>query len=535
MGNLDHNILVLFQKEPHRELNTTDIISAVQREQHDKIQDILEDRYSSREAIKQAKEKKKKLHRQLLYHLNKLVDSGLLKISKISPKGQKYFVLGIQDGETVHIGRHSRVHENITISKPKVPFIPLGDLEKSGIVAKFGKDWLEKVNSIFLELNMFDNLREIMDMIKLCFPNINDSICLHNFETLVSEHDIEDIIRFLKKLNDRCNDYDKTVCCSITLKNVINEDKFLQLLNQFLKLEETRITLVFNTAKEDINTRLFGSIIESVSKNNRDIYIRNNEVSTAPYFMGKAGPYTVDEKDWKHYKNEFKDKLYGFALAQATVFLDIRKLFEKKMTLENFETTIKKLMFVFNESNDAQRTLSRQLFPELFKLDKERGDFLIFSRNLIRLWNYGWKNPDFDKDFLFEYMETGHKMVKEFSKYQEIVYKCSGMPTRMKIALSSAYRNAVESFMTDPFFLKFKIRNITDLQKTENKATLAAKEKLFDLMDGGDIMSFYRAGTFDKNALKNEMLYIFNHFNLPFFRYNFGEIKDKNITLDKFM
>ncbi|MBD3259303.1 hypothetical protein GF371_01590 [Candidatus Woesearchaeota archaeon] len=531
MGNLDHDILMLFQKEPYAELGTTDIIKVVQAEEHDRLQKIIDDKYSGLETVKQAKSQKKKLNRQLLYHLNKLVNSGLLKVSKTSPKGQKYFVLGIENGEKVYIDKHNRIRQQI--SKPNIPRIPLGEYETKEIAAKYEKeDWLGKVNSIFLELNMFENLRQISDTIDFCFHNINDCICLHNFESLVAEHDIEDIVRFLAKLNSKCIDFGKTVSCSITLKNIINAEKFIEIIKEIKDLD---INLIFNIAKDDINTRLFENIIEQLSKNNQDLYIRNNDVSVMPYFMGRAGPYTIDQKDWKHYKNEFKDKLYGFVISQATLLLDMNKLFEQKRNLENVQKVIKKLMFVFNESNDAQRMHSRQLFPELFKLDKEKGDFLIFSRNLIRLWNYGWKNPEFDQDFLYEYLETSFKMVKEFSKYQEIVYKCSGMPTRMNIALASAYRDSVREVFTSPNFLKFKIRNISDLQKTENKKTMAIKEKLFGLLDGGDVMSFYRSGTFDTNALKNEILYILNHFKLPFFRFNFKEVRDKNITLHNFM
>ncbi|MBW3013396.1 hypothetical protein KY325_00530 [Candidatus Woesearchaeota archaeon] len=534
MSNLDHNILMLFQKEPYTELSTTEIISIIQKNQHDKLQLIIDDKYSSNDAVKQAKFEKKKLQRQLLYHLNKLVDSGLLKVSKTSPKGQKYFVLGIDSGERVYIDKHNRMHQHI--SKPNLPHIPLGEHERSGVVAKYEKeDWLGKVNSIFLESNMFTNLREISDIIELCFQNINDCVCLHNFETLVAEHDIEDVVRFLTNLNTNCQDFDKASSCSITLKNVINDDKFIELLQKHLKIKNPKINFIFNVSKEDINTKLFENIIELLSSNHQDFFIRNNDVSNVPYFMGNAGPYTIDQKDWQHYKQEFKDKLYGFVISQATLLLDMNKLFSKRKDTESFAKIIKKLMFVFNESNDAQRMLSRQLFPELFKLDKEKGDFLIFSRNLVRLWNYGWKNPDFDRDFLIEYLEIGFKMVKEFSKYQEIVYKCSGMPTRMSIALASAYRDSVQSVFTSPNFLKFKIRSITDLQKPENKETMAVKEKLSDLLDGGDMMSFYRSGTFDTKSLKNEIQYIFNHFKLPFFRYNFGEVKDQNITLEKFM
>ncbi|MCK4669964.1 MAG: hypothetical protein KAT43_02080 [Nanoarchaeota archaeon] len=534
MGNPEYDILKIFQREPYRELSTTELSSIVQKEQFECIQEILKDKYSSRDSIKQAKSQKKKLHRQLLYHLNKLVESGLLKVSKISPKGQKYFILGIENGKKIIIDGNVRTDQEISISKPKLPLFPIGDYEKQDIVAKYGKDWLSKVDSIFLEANMFDNNREITEMVDICFPNINDCICLNNFETLVSKHDIEDVVRFLKKINSKCIDFDKVACCSVTVKNIINNDKFLEVLKQYLKLDDIRTLLVFNMSKEDIKTSLFENIIEMISASTKELYIKNNEVSTVPYFIGKVGPYTIDEKDWKHYKNEFKDKLYGFVLAQATLFLDITKLFEKKKrNLESFENIVKKLMFTFNESNDVQRMQSRHLFPELFKLDKEKGDFLIFSRNLIRLWNYGWKSPNFDQDFLSEYMESGYKMVKDFSRYQEIVYKCCGMPTRIKISLSSAHKDAVQSFMTKSNFLKFKVRNITDLQN--NKATLAVKEKLFELMDGGDIMSFYKIGIIDTAALKNEIQYIFNHFKLPFFKYNFGETKDKNITLDKFM
>jgi hypothetical protein len=529
-----NQIIELFRKSPNSELSTSEIAEAIEKPEFEEISRALSEKFIDPEKIRKAKRKKAQMHRKILYHLNDLVKENILKISKEGKKGEKFFCLDLEEGEEILIDRVKRV----TISKPHAPSLPIEGYEQKGIIYCLDPaTWIERLNSILIECAMFDDLKELLHFISGCFSNINDSVTLNEFDAILKKNDLSQVTNFVHKLNSRCNDYGKKICCILNISGLEKQGEFLELMKDAIKA--SNVSFVFNTAAGELdkNSAFFEKLIKLFFESDANLYFQNNDLHKSPYAIGRAGPYTFDEGEWASYKKELYGKLKCIVCAQSTVIVDAERFYsEEAKNIEQFKQFNLKIADSLFSINSIQRRRSEELFSDIIKLnEKHIEDIFIFSRNYVRFWNYGWKHEDFDQEFLINMFSESKKAVDEFCLSEETIYKSCGMPTRLKIAYSCAFDVFVENIFSKAKYRKFTISNIKDFHKKDIKKIIESKENLFKLFNGGDLISFYRVGNLDAKEILKEIAFIMNNYKLPFFRWNFGGVKERDMDLKRFI
>ena len=298
------------------------------------------------------------------------------------------------------------------------------------------------------------------------------------------------------------------------------------------------IDFIFTTGSKGLqdNLEFFNSIIDAYANMKMPIYIKNNDLQLAPYLIGKAGTYTFDEKEWKDYEEKLQSKSYGVICGQSTIAIDVKRFLEENNTANAFKIFVRKMVMSLLSANSLQRRRAEEYFKPILWLMEEPREFFRFSRNYIRFWNYGWKEPKMDQTFVIELMKSTRELIDRFCVVEENIYKSCGMPTRFRIAFSSAFRR----FKDDPFFTKMsfpkiEIKNIKDIYSKELKEVLTGKENIFDVFSGGDRARFFRTGEINADDICRELNVIMTSYRLPLFCYDFGEAGGTNVKLTSFI
>lgn len=524
-------ILELFRKNPETELSTTDIVKSL-----DSSLEAPESSFVSPEAIRQYKSKKAQLHRKALYHLNSLVQEGILKTTKEGKNKEKYFALALSEGEEISVP--SRRY--MTIARPIVPAMPIEGYEQKGVVYKLEPaTWIERLNSLLLEARMFKNIKELYSTVLSCFTIINDVIALNDFESVLENSDALTVALFLDKINSKCSDYGKRICLIIDFTNLTKHDALLKIVRESLQKNHKNITFIYDCQAKEAqdNMQLFHDIIKIYSEANSILYVKNQGLHQAPYFVGRAGPYTFNENEWKIYKKEFQSNIQGLICSQVTVMVDVERFFKNEpMNASQFKQFIYKIANSLLMTNSMQRRRSEELFNNLIRINPEQArNFFVFGKNYVRFWNYGWKNPTFDQNAMLEILSESRKAADEFCISEETIYKSCGMPTRFKIAFSCCSDEFVKDIFSKSSYKSFQIKTFDDFYNEDVKKMIETKEKLFNIFNGGDVISFYKAGKIDPTSIFREMSFIFTTYRLPFFRFVFSNTKETNLKLDNFM
>jgi hypothetical protein len=511
-------IIELFKKKGS-EISTKEILIYVYPE-YEKFKDF--DDVDSKRKIAQA-------HRRLLYHINELVERGILRFSRFGEKGHKFFVLNINENEEI-TEFSSRYKKKMIISKPMMPSMPIESYEHQGIIKKFeNQSWIDKLNSVVIFCKNIDNLNLLDDIFESSLAIVNDCICFEDFDEILRKIDKKQVIKFLEKISSECNDFQKKICCIINISNVRKED-LIDVVEKVIEDNMKEITFIYNLNNEDMQER-FGMLSETVMhyiKKKKMFYIKNKNLYKAPYFIGSAGPYCFSETDFF----EKKEPLYVAACSQSSLIIDVEKFFSLNgMDIDKFSLLMFNISRSFLSANSLQRRKSEDYFKSVSKFDKiNEKEFLEFSRNYIRFWNFGISQPGINQSLVLNMINEAKKKIYEFSLAEEIIYKSCGMPTRFRIGLSCAFETSQEK-LSSAKYKPLKIQGLDDLYKQKLKKELIERENVSFMFDGGNDVTFHRSGNFTSEEIIREFSIVLNSYKFPLFSYNFENLKgDAKIT-----
>ena len=537
MNKTEYNLLLFFKKNPEREFSTTDILANIFPEDYKDIEEALKNQFADKQMLNEAKRKKGQLHRKILYYLNNLVEEDILKISKQGNKGEKYFTILLEQGEEIIINKSKR---KIIISKPSMPAMPIDGYEQKNIAMRFeSATWIDRLNSILLESTKFKNLKELYTAVNNCFSNINDVIGLNDFESIIQDNDINDSFSFLRKINSECVDYGKKLSCIIDITNLKEQksDKVIEFIKEYCDMHSENIILIFDVRSKELqeNSDFFEKVIDIFMNTKTKIYIKNQDLYGAPYILGRAGPYCFDESEWLVYKKEFQKQSYGLACSQSTVVVHVNRFFKEYNDVNQFRLFIKNIVKSLLSANSLQRRKSDEYFREIVKLTFPNvKEFFTMSRNYIRFWNYGWKDPNLNQNYVIDLIKSTKKEIDNFCVAEETIYKSCGMPTRFKVAFSCLFNGSKFKF-SKGLFNKIEIKKLEDLYSKEIEEILNIKEEIFQAFDGGDRARFYRTGKINSKDICRELNIILKTYKIPFFCYEFSEIRGAELKLTSFI
>ncbi|MEM4247441.1 MAG: hypothetical protein QXF14_03920 [Candidatus Woesearchaeota archaeon] len=528
MRGVKNQILEVFRKEPLTARSTTEVVEKITPGYEAIEKDILD---TDREKSRNAKKLKAKLHRKTLYYLNKLVRQGFLSVKTIGENKEKVFVLTEAPTQSV-----------ASPEQRAIPAMPIEGYEQKKIIYRLEPlAWLERLNAILLETPKFCTAADLSQAVTNAFGASNDALGLNDFEQFFQKEDVSTSTAFLRSLNQKCEDYGRKATLVIDLTNVTSPDLVLAPIKNYLGTKiPHHITFVFDVYPRELieNKDFFEKLINIYAEAGESIFIKNENVHNAPYIIGKAGPYTFPNDVWKEYKSGLSEQVPGLVCAHATIMVDVEKYFRNNpKTPSSFTDLMLKVAKSLRLANENQRKKSSEFFKGKIQLTPSKAkQFFKFSRNYIRFWNYGWKVPGADQNFVLQFLQESKNAVNEYCLNEETIYQSCGMPTRFRIAYSCAFEEFVKEIFTKPLFPKCVIKTTNDYESTEVKELIRTKETIVRVFDGGDLMTFKRTGTVNPAEIISEISKILINYGLPLFRIQFSEHKTSGvITLSQFM
>lgn len=528
MRGVENQILEFFRKEPGTPRSTTDVVEKITPGYEEIAKNILD---TDKEKSRTAKTLKAKLHRQTLYYLNKLVKQGFLAVKTIGENKEKVFVLTEIPTQAV-----------ASPEQHAIPAMPIEGYEQKNIIYRLEPlAWLERLNAILLETPKFNTVGALSQAVTNAFSATNDALGLNDFEQFLQKSDVGTSTGFLRSLNQKCEDYGRKATLIIDVTNLTSPDLVLTPIKNHLNTKKTNnITFVFDVYPRELieNKDFFEKLISIYAEAGESIFIKNENVHNAPYILGKAGPYTFPNDVWKEYKAGLSEQVPGLVCAHATIMVDVERYFSSNpKTPSSFTDLMLKVAKSLRLANESQRKRSAEFFKGGIQLTPTKAkQFFKFSRNYARFWNYGWKVPGADQNFVLQFLQESKNAVNEYCLNEETIYQSCGMPTRFRIAYSCAFEEFVKDMFTKPLFQKCVIKTANDYESPEVKELIKTKETIVRVFDGGDLMTFKRTGTINPSEIIGEISKILINYGLPLFRMQFSGHKTGGITtLSQFM
>ena len=532
MHTTEQKIVHLFKDNPSEEFSTKDVVM------HLYPNFIKNNNYydfGNKELDNTTKEKIEKAQRIVLYHLNKLVREEILKISRTGSKGKKFFVLNLEEGEELFFKKNKR---RILLSKPRETALPITGPENQNLVYRYDPEsWTNKVNAILLQSNKFE-IQKLQNTLVECFSYVNDAICLNDFEGIIQNSSPKELEKFFYDLNHDCNDYGKNITLIIDVKNVENEWAIIDGIKKLCEYSTNKITFVLDAKTKHLQDAkgFFEDIARILVNAKKRFYVKNKDLHSPPYILGNAGPYTFTEKDWDMYRKFNLLRSFGALCGSCTIVVDVEKFFTKIGKMDEFRKLITNSLKSLFIANASQRANAHENFKGLLKLNHESPtEFFSSSRNYIRFWNYGWKQPNRDQQIMLNLIESTKKGVKEFSLTQESIYLACGMPTQFKIAFSCAFEGFTNKETTKKDFSKMMASSTEELYKEDLTQSLKTKETICKIFDGGDRTRIIRLGNKEPKDIVREIDLLMNLYNIPLLCYDFGEAWEGNLKLTSYM
>jgi len=531
MHLIEQKILNKFKKEPLREISTTEIVREAHPEDYSRILLSIDNEQKDRRTANQAKRKKGQLHRKVLYHLNNLVSNGVLKVSSIKGKGEKYFALTIDEGELV-VEKH---HRQIVITKPSISTNLIEEYEAKGIVHKYDpENWVNKLNCILLESTNHSGINKFYDLVYNCFSEVNDCLGLNNFEHMIQGNTPENMAENLRRMDIDTRDHDRFVSIIINARNINDDEKMSKFIRDFVKIKPKNIPVVFKADSKDLKShdKLFRMIGEEFLKEEIRLNFHNRKVHEAPIIFGKAGPYSLSDEEWQDYEENIRGKTIGLAMASTSIAIDMHRLMQEDRSSKEFRELLMRTAKTLLKVSANQRKKSNDYFKRLNELNKPyTKKFFAHTKNHIRFWNFNLKDPQ--QENLLELFESSREEIKRFCSTERIIYNSCGIPTNFDIVFSSIFTRFNNS-LSQREYVKTIVRDFKDYHGDEMAYFIATKERLAKIFDGGDRCRFSRKDTGSTGAIMREIIFLMNSFELPLITYDFREVKGE-IKLTNFL
>lgn len=531
MVDYQDKILFIYKKEPHKVFSTNEILKELEPDLFSEIEYEITNT-SDLKKIKKAKREKAKLHRKLLYHLNQLIEDGILKVTNKGDKGEKHFVINIKQGEELIIEKKRK--KVIKITKPSLPSMPVHSFEEKNIVQRFESiSWVDKLNAILIECGLAGN--SILKISKQLIGLVNDVLALNEFESLLNFASPESLVNLCKKLELEAIDHRKKI--NLLLYKI--SPSLVAFTEIFLKQDFKNISMIFNLNPKDIESQRVEllKILESSYKTSSSIFVRNNDIGSAPYLLGDAGIYTFSENEWMHYTKELRGKLKCIACSQSTLSIDIKKFYDTvSFNIAQFEQLIIKCAESLLGANTVQRTKTSQFFDVMAQINHpfEKETFIL-GRNYLRFWNYDYVKERFDEKTLFILFKQINEAIRQYALSEETIYASCGMPTRFRIATSFFLQGKHSKEFSLLDYVPFKIKNFEDFYSKDLKKKLKGYELLVDIFSGGVFTEFVRQNDLEVDDILREFNIIMKSYRLPFFAYHFSKKKSTNLRLSEFI
>lgn len=536
MHPLEIKILQVLGKASN-EINTTILVREIFREEYDFLEKELltkDDKtiITDNKKILDAKRKKAQLHRRLLYHLNKLVDEGLIQQTKTEGKGEKYFELketNYNDKEKKQNVKNvldgiERNYQNL--------FSGLEKYQDAEIISVYDeKSWTEKTNTIIIEPT--SKINQLYDLLNDIYSYVNDTIAINDFQKVIETQTFEEVNNFLNKINVDTIDYNKFITLLIDIPSCKNIKKIIKFIEAYCNLNPEKIILVLEIEKKDLKEQrtFFKEIFSHHIKNKIRLNIQNKNVHKSPIIVGNAGTYSLREKDWEIYEENIKGKTIGICISDTSICIDFGKLNKIAKPITVLDDLFKKITKFLIKGASLHRRRSDILFEKINELNSPNQTlFFSLTYDYIRFWNYDLYAEY--SDLLISKIQEISEEIKDFSKIEEIIFRSCGMPIHIDIVMSSAFKECAKN-LSFKKYNKTSVKSKNDLLSDEFKEYIEKRTSLTNTFISDRLRIFRGEGASPEKIIE-ELNILFENYRLPLITYDFKE-KKGNMNLNVFI
>lgn len=484
MHPLELAILETFRATRETALSTTKLVESVMGESYTKAIDLIKSPDKLHE--RRGKQQKARLHRKLLYHINKLVDDDILKISGVRGRGEKLFELAIEGNVEITSGR-----KKITIRKNEHIATPIDD---SKTITPYGREnWLARANAILLEGEQHETLGELADYLRQIDELVNDACGILRFETLLNTTiaEYEDFLSSIARLEHK-------IVMIISLPKTSDDTRILRFFRVYCENKPNNAEVIFNITPKVLQERreLLEQIITLGMQHTIKLNLKNSATHKAPIIAGTAGTYTLH--NWEEYTKNRTQK--GVAISGASVAIDLSGK---------------------ERAHDLARLAARTLFlvgraRHLTRL-REAGILLNHLDDTIRFWNF-----NLEDETLTAEINAAREVIDSFCTMHERIYRACGIPIRCRVRLSSAFGKYPG--LTPRAYQKITVRGLTTLQQEIFVEHLCRREELCKEFDV-DRIRVFRSGDARASDILRELSFLLNTYALPYITYDFSKLR----------
>ena len=521
MASLEQDIISLFRSNP-KEFSAEDVAMRVLSEKYAVLEIELNDEYTGRERKEEIELELLNIRKRILYYLKKLEQEGIIALSKRAYRGKKYYSWNLQSGQKIQfLGKKKIIVESQGnyAQNTRVPDEE-SRYESEGLVAKYKKSSFGRyVDAYMIQCNNVDENRLVRI---LEHAKANNAIAFYNpaLELLSPR-----ILKILKSMS--ANSGVGYSAVFDIQKGEYNITSFRETLSVCI---DNSIIPIIIASPNDIISKTERPFIESAVRlameKNSIIYVQNSDVKKSPMFLGSAGVYSFSDKGYE--EASAKKDAYALACAQNSVLIDVARFLQNYSIRTLRDAIIQSANQLFKANlllkDDSLNNYSDDIVGE---------EFLSLSRDYIRFWNYGLKQPGVEQENVMLMLKSARETLKGYSNAQETIYKTCGMPLRFKLAFSVIFIDEIPPTFSKLLWKRGIVSSLSDIIAKGPGEVLKLKEEASAIFNGGDRTRLIRKSGVETDEILKELSFILKTFSIVLWCIDFSS-KSKEITLNNF-
>ncbi len=516
MHQLESSILHVFKRNPGTTYSTTELVHEIFTTEYAGVNQQIHS--GEKRDVRDGYAVKAKLHRKLLYHVNKLVDDGVLVLEGLQGKGEKRFKLAMEEGELVVKGGEKK----IIIAKPASIITHIDGYEQRGLVRKFHPEsWLNKEHSILLDCDAFLDPAALQERLQRVFPATNDVIALHHFESLVERASPEALETFLHYLKLDAHDYDVDVSLLFSFPAPEHEEKLFTVLRRLVNNDDRWCNFVVTVNPRVLTHResFFRELCTLFMERKVKLTLKNATLTTAPILYGRAGAYALTNEEWAYYKEHIKGNADGCIIGGISTAVDINRFFDEHNSATAFREMLLRIAHGYFEVDERKRKYFATSIGDYAPRHGTK-EFFKVVKHYLRFWNYDWSETE--QYLIIDLLSSARDEVLRFSKAQETIFSSCGLPIRFSVDLSTSFAAFDQDFFSERRYKKTVVGSLKDLQTKEMKEYLRIRERLFKVFGGADRLRFFIARATPVEEVLQIARYLLRAYDYPTFTLDFG-------------
>ena len=505
MHPTERALIRAFNANPQEPQTTTQLVKQVFPTEYATIRQDLQS--NDQQTLKQAKRTKAKLHRKLLYYLNKLTNKNVLEIADIKERGEKSYRLTITSGELIL----QDDNETITITSTETPKNYVEKAQEQQLVHQYNSA-LHKIDSYAINAKHYPGIAHLRADLNHLYAHIADALLIQNFQTLLNA-DQEALKEGLNQLIADSQDYNIAITLQLNLEEHTLNHADQQLINTYALHHPKRLYLLFSATRKELRSQhnKLSQAIHALAANQIKVNLHNQSVDKNTHFMGQAGAYCLDEE---HTQQLTKQK--GVIIATGSLAIDCAH----QLHANKQQTLIANCAKTLLTRATTQRRISNRALTGLTTagpLNKQ----LSKNTTYLRFWNY-----ELTPEHLSRATRT-YEQLQAFCELESRIFSSCGVPINFTIHLSAAFSHygklSTRTYNKQPVYEREHLK----------RQQLSLREQLLRVY-ATDRVRVFREGNFTAQKLLSELLHVADTYELPLITYDFKELQ-KTISLENFL